>query len=96
MTNDVEDGGRRGSGAEAAERELRRRTVMAHATLTLLLERAGGHVEFTEADYQRVVAKYGGPSQMNMRFDVIRQAGRPVTLVARLERKPPKNGDLPS
>jgi hypothetical protein len=69
---------------------------MAYSTLTILLDRAGGRVEFTEADYQRVVARYGGTSEMNLRLEVVRQAGRPDKLVARLERKPAKNLDLPS
>ncbi|MCZ7536094.1 MAG: hypothetical protein M5T61_09330 [Acidimicrobiia bacterium] len=83
-------------GAGDAARTQRHRTAMAHSTLTILLDRAGGRVEFTEADYQRVVARYGGRSEMNLRLEVVRQAGRPDMLVARLERKPAKNLDLPS
>ncbi len=69
---------------------------MAHAALTVLLDRTGGRIEFTEADFQSVVQRYGGATNMNIRLEVVRQAGRPDTVVARLERKPPANLDLPS
>lgn len=80
---------------EKAAAEARRTEALKHASLALLLDRAGGRLEFTEAEFQAVVAKYGGSTLMNIRLEVVRQAGQPDRVVARLERKPPAQGSLP-
>ena len=80
---------------EKAAAEARRIDALKHASLALLLDRAGGRVEFTEAEYQAIVAKFGGPTMFNIRLEVVRQAGQPDRVVARLERKPPAQGSLP-
>ena len=76
--------------------EVRRRTAFAHSALTVLLDKAGGRVEFTEAEYQRAIARYGGASQLTIQFEVVRESGRPDVVVARLERRAPANAELPT
>lgn len=80
---------------EAAAEEARRLEALRGAALALLLERAGGSIEFTEAEYQAVLAKYGGRTMFNIRLEVVREPGRPDRVRARLERKPPAQGSLP-
>jgi hypothetical protein len=80
---------------EKAADEARRLAALRDAALALLLERAGGQIEFTEAEYQAVLVKYGGPMLFNIRLEVLRQAGQPDRVQARLERKPPAQGSLP-
>jgi len=62
----------------------------------VLLDKAGGRVEFTEAEYQRAVERYGGASQLTIQFEVVRESGRPDVVVARLERRAPANAELPT
>lgn len=85
------------AGIEMAELAAsRQRMAFAHSSLTVLLHRSGGRASFSEQEYQRIVAEYGGAAQMNIRFEVIREKGKPDTVVARLERKAPRNAELPS
>lgn len=80
---------------EKAATEARMLEALRHSALALLLDRAGGSVEFTEAEYQAVLSKYGGRTMFNIRLEVVREAGRPDRVRARLERKPPAQGSLP-
>ena len=74
----------------------RRTRALLHAALTLLIHRAGGSLAFTDAEYQQVLAFYGGATRMNLHFEVVREAGKPDTVHLRLENKPPANADLPA
>ena len=81
------------------ERELakeRRIAALRLSALALALHRLGGRIEFTETDYLAVVEGYGGPPIFNIRIEVVREPGRADRVVASLERKPPKQGDLPA
>lgn len=78
------------------DQKRRAGTAMTSAGLVILLERAGGELLFTEADYQAIAAKYGGPTRLNVRAEVLRQAGTSDTVRLRLERKDPRQGEIPS
>lgn len=80
---------------EKAAAEARRLAALRDAALTVLLDRAGGRVAFTEAEYQAVLAKHGGSKLFNVRLEVVRQDGQADHVEARLERKPPSQGSLP-
>lgn len=80
---------------EKAAAEARRSARLRDAALVVLLERAGGSLEFTEADYQAVVDRYGGSTNFNLHFEVVKPSGQPERARLVLERKPPAQGDLP-
>ena len=64
--------------------------------IPFLLDRAGGHLEYTEPEYQAVLAKHGGKARMNLRAEVTRTGDGPETVELRLEEKAPGQGDLMS
>ena len=66
------------------------------SALTLLVHRAGGHLAFTEAEYQAVVAQYGDALRMNIHMEVIRESGRPDTVHLKIQNRPPANAELPA
>jgi hypothetical protein len=74
----------------------RRKQALLDAALTLLLDRAGGTLVFTEADYHAALDKYGGASRMNMHFEVRHEPGSPDTVHLTLEEKAPANAELKS
>jgi hypothetical protein len=82
--------------SDAAAAAARRKQTLLDAALTLLVDRAGGELVFTEADYQAVLAKYGGPTRMNMHFEVTQEPGSPATVRLVLEEKAPANAELVS
>lgn len=61
---------------DKAAEHTRRKTQLFEAALTLLLERAGRSLTFTEAEYQAVVNKYGGPAMMTIHYEAGRGADR--------------------
>ena len=67
------------------------------AGLVVLLDRAGGSLAFTEADYQAVVTRHGGKT-MVVHAEVLKEpdAARPDEVRLTLTRKPPGNGELPT
>jgi hypothetical protein len=67
------------------------------AGLVVLLERVGGSLTFTEAEYQAVLARYGGKTMMVVHAEVMKNAGkeRPDQVRLILVRKPPGNAELP-
>lgn len=67
------------------------------AGLVVLLERVGGSLTFTEAEYQAVL-RHGGKTMMVVHAEVLKapDAPRPDEVRLTLTRKPPGNGELPS
>ena len=61
---------------EKAAKAVRRRQALLDAGLTLLLHRAGGRLEFTEADYQAVLRQSGGATRPNIPIRSPPGAGR--------------------
>lgn len=68
------------------------------AELVILLERLGGSLTFTEAEYQPSVARHGGRTMMVVHAEVIKRAGtdKPEEVRLTLTRKPPGNVELRS
>jgi hypothetical protein len=68
------------------------------AALVILLDRIGGSLTFTEAEYQAVVARHGGKTIMVVHAEVIQRAStdRPDEVRLTVTRKPPGNAELPS
>jgi hypothetical protein len=68
------------------------------AALVILLERNGGSLVFTEAEYQAVIARYGGKTMIVVHAEVRKRAGAEKADEVRLilTRKPPGNAELPS
>lgn len=75
-------------------RAAKKDTAVKISALTVLLDRAGGRITFTEADYQAVITKYGGPSMLVIHSDVVRDGSRPIEIRLRLLSRAPKNGEL--
>ncbi len=73
-----------------AEEVACNRAKIANNVLPVLLDRAGGSVTVTRADFEAVAARYGGASQMTMAMERV-GGGVRVTLM----RKPPQQGDPP-
>lgn len=74
----------------------RQRTAFTYAALAILLDGAGGSLTFTEAEYNRVLERYGGRARVNIRFEVTREVGRPDAVLARIENKRAQNAELAS
>jgi len=68
------------------------------AALVILLDRAGGSVTFTEAEYQAIVARHGGKTMMVVHAEVVKRTGmeKPDQVRLTLTRKPPGNAELPA
>ena len=72
--------------------------AMHMAALVILLDRVGGSLTFTEAEYQAVVARHGGKTMMAVHAEVISSPGaeKPDQVRLTLTRKPPGNAELPT
>lgn len=82
---------------DRAAQDARKKQLLFDAALTLLLERAGGSLTFTEADYHEVVDKYGGSAMMAIHFEVLSMPdGAPNEVRFQLIRKAPANAELTS
>lgn len=66
------------------------------AGLVVLLERAGGRTTYTEAEYQAIAARYGGPTNLAIHLEVLRSEGKPDEVQLTLIRKSPENAELVS
>lgn len=68
------------------------------AGLVVLLERVGGSLTFTEAEYQAVLARHGGKTMMVVHAEVLKEADKasPDQVRLTLVRKPPGNAELPA
>lgn len=68
------------------------------AGLVVLLERVGGSLTFTEAEYQAVLARHGGKTMMVVHAEVLKDAdkARPDQVRLTLVRRPPGNAELPA
>jgi hypothetical protein len=68
------------------------------AGLVSRLDRAGGSLTFTEAEYQAVLARYGGKTMMVVRAEVLKEADkdRPDQVRLTMVRTPPGNAVLPA
>ena len=64
----------------------------------ILLDRAGGSLTYTEAEYQEVVARHGGKTMMVLHAEVLKHSGteKPDQVRLTLVRKPPGNAELPA
>ena len=73
-------------------------SAMHMAALVILLDRIGGSLTFTEAEYQTVVDRHGGKTMMAVHAEVVRAVGaeKPGEVRLTLIRKPPGNAELPS
>ncbi len=51
-----------------------------------------------EADYERIVAKYGGATEVNLRLEIlkVKSAGHARSVCVNLEQKAPANAELVS
>lgn len=78
---------------EAAKARRMRRLM--ESALTLLLDRAGGSVSWTESEYQAAIAKYGGSSRVNLHIEVVKANGVDVAKIS-LQEKAPTNAELVS
>lgn len=82
---------------ETARRRAFNQTAMQTAGLVVLLDRAGGSVTFTEAEYQAVVAKHGGTTRLSIHMEVVGTPGeQPDTVRLQLISKEAGNADLVS
>lgn len=75
---------------------LRQSSSMRDAALIVLLERLGGKASYTEADYQAIVAKYGGPSRLSIHVEVVQHDGGPSTVELQLHERQAAQGELVS
>lgn len=75
--------------------EARRKATLQGSALVLLLERAGGRISFTEAEYQEAAARYGGTSSLAIHVEILRTEGQPDRVELTLVRKAPSQGELP-
>lgn len=68
------------------------------AGLVVLLDRAGGTLTYSEADYEAVLARHGGTMMMVVHAEVLKEKGKdkPDRVRLTLVRKPPGNGELPA
>lgn len=72
--------------------EAVRRDAMLYAGLVVLLERAGGSVTFTEAEYQAILERFGSFARTTVRMEVLHGPGvGPAVRLTLAE----KTGDLP-
>jgi hypothetical protein len=59
------------------------------STLLLLVDRLGGQIEFSEADYQALLARHGGRRGFELVIDVLDRPGRAPRVRATLAAKVP-------
>jgi len=71
----------------------RNRVKVAKNGLPVLIGRAGGQVTITKAEFDEIVGRYGGPSQMTITMERI---GKGDAIRLTLVKKPPLHGELPS
>lgn len=76
----------------AAAREAAFKT----AGLFVALARAGGRMTFTQEEYERAQAAYGGSSSAAIHMEVLRAEGRPDEIQLTLVNKAPGNAELMS
>lgn len=75
------------------ETVAKNKVAIANNVLPVLVAREGGSVTITQREFDEVVSRYGGPTQMTLRMERIErpEPGVRVTIV----RKTPGQGDLP-
>ena len=66
------------------------------AALTVLLDRVGGSLSFTEAEYQSIAERFGGRTNLVVHLEVIKDGARAPEVQVKLLSKPPGNADLVS
>jgi len=74
--------------------DIKRRSTMQAAALVVMLERAGGTASYTEAEYQAIAERYGGTSNLAIRFEVLEDEGKPREAKLTLVRKKAENAEL--
>lgn len=63
---------------------------------TVLLDRAGGSVQFTEAVYEAIVERHGGRAMMTIHVEKLQLGDGQEAVRATLVRKRPRQGELPA
>jgi hypothetical protein len=82
---------------QKAQAAARREAALQTMGLTVLLERNGGRLRFTKAEYEAVVGRYGGSAAMAIHMEVLAPPGQdPDEISLTLIRKEPGQGDLVS
>lgn len=69
---------------------------MKAAGLVVLLERSGGRVSYSEAEYQAIAARYGGTASLAIHMEVAKTGDNPPVVELTLISKAPKNAELVS
>jgi hypothetical protein len=82
---------------EQARVDAQRRMALETMGLTVLLARAGGSLTISRAEYEAVVARYGGRAKLAIHLEVLAPpGGGPDEVRLTLVRKDPAPGELPS
>lgn len=78
------------------DQALRDSAAMRQAALVVLLDRLGGRATYTEADYQAIAERFGGPANLAIHVEVVRKGDGPPAVELQLIRKAPANAELVS
>lgn len=74
--------------------ETRQATAIQSIVLTVLLDRAGGMIEVTAAEFAAAVERHGGKGQATIWNEVLRGPGDLERMRCTLISKKPKQGEL--
>jgi hypothetical protein len=75
--------------------DLKHQSTMQIAALVVLLDRAGGSIEFDLAEFEEARARRGGAAKMVIHHEVLQQ-GKKRSIRVTLIRKDPVNAELPT
>lgn len=81
---------------EGARQAAAREAAMKTMGLFILLERAGGSLTFTKEEYDAVIERYGGSTNVVLHFEHVGTADGRQTIQLTLGRRPPSNAELVS
>lgn len=77
-------------------KRAQRDSALRLAALTVLLDRAGGSLSFTEAEYQAIADRFGGRANLVVHLEIVQRGDAPPTIEVKLLDRPPRQGDLVS
>lgn len=77
------------------QKAARHKTLLMDGAMFVALGRAGGRLTYTKAEYDEILARYGG-SGATIHIEVLRAEGQPEEIQLTLVNKPPANADLVS
>lgn len=80
---------------EKAARDAAVTAALRDSALMMLLEQAGGSIEFTREDFEALLERHGGRSRLSVHVEVVREAGKPDRVRASLRSTQPGQGSLP-